>query len=57
MILEKIDGREDWENDKTCTTPCCNKPYVQTMTFWPSPKMNGVFPEETMDLAMMYFKS
>jgi len=57
MILKEIDGRNDWEKGKDLVTNCCNKPYMQTFTFWPSPKTNGVFPEETMDLAMMYFES
>ena len=57
MILEKFDAIYDWEEAKDDSTVCCNKPLIQTVTCWPSRTMNGVFSEDTIDLAMMYFES
>jgi hypothetical protein len=57
MILEKFEGLVDFEECKDCNTICCHRDYLQTMSFWPTLKTNGVFPEETIDLAINYFES
>ena len=56
IIAESIESRVDWNSHIDRNTVCCNKDYLQTITWWPRKKIDGKFSEETLDLAGMYFR-